>query len=309
MPDVASARELARAHARHRRARRPPDRVRADGDGLRRSARPSATRSRSPRPARCWPGRGPPTSASSCSDRQRAWRCSPTSASSSKPGGGWREEAIASGAALRALERLLEAQGGDPRLAERPWDVLEAAPVVLAVPAPRSGSIERCGALAIGRAAMRLGAGRERKEDPIDHAVGVARAREARRRGGRGPAAGARACARRRSAPRWPRPRCSPPTSSSTARSSARRCCSRRSADRMPELPEVETVRRRLAPHLSGPDAGRGGGARPPADRPGASRGGRRAAARRARRAARPARQVPPDRAGTTARRSRCTCA
>jgi pyrimidine-nucleoside phosphorylase len=83
------------------------------------------------------------------------------------------EDAIASGAALRALERLVEAQGGDPRLAERPWDVLEAAPVVLAVPAPRTGAIARCGALAIGRVTMRLGAGRERKEDPIDHAVGV----------------------------------------------------------------------------------------------------------------------------------------
>jgi pyrimidine-nucleoside phosphorylase len=83
------------------------------------------------------------------------------------------EEAVVSGAALRALERLVEAQGGDPRLAERPWDVLEAAPVVLAVPAPRAGSVARCGALAIGRSAMRLGAGRARKEDAIDHAVGL----------------------------------------------------------------------------------------------------------------------------------------
>jgi thymidine phosphorylase len=83
------------------------------------------------------------------------------------------EEAIASGEALRALERLVEAQGGDPRLAENPWDVLEAAPVVLVVPAPRGGSVAHCGALAVGRAAMRLGAGRERKEDPIDHAVGI----------------------------------------------------------------------------------------------------------------------------------------
>jgi pyrimidine-nucleoside phosphorylase len=83
------------------------------------------------------------------------------------------EEAVASGAALRALERLVEAQGGDPRLAERPWEVLELAPVVTAVAAPRPGSVARCGALAIGRAAMRLGAGRERKEDPIDHAVGI----------------------------------------------------------------------------------------------------------------------------------------
>jgi pyrimidine-nucleoside phosphorylase len=83
------------------------------------------------------------------------------------------EEAVASGAALRALERLLEAQGGDPRLAERPWEILEPAPLSLAVTAPRAASVARCGALAVGRAAMRLGAGRERKEDVIDHAVGV----------------------------------------------------------------------------------------------------------------------------------------
>ncbi len=83
------------------------------------------------------------------------------------------EDAVASGSALRALERLVEAQGGDPRLAERPWEVLELAPVVVAVASPRPGYVARCGALAIGRAAMRLGAGRERKEDPIDHAVGI----------------------------------------------------------------------------------------------------------------------------------------
>ncbi|MDP9256713.1 MAG: thymidine phosphorylase [Actinomycetota bacterium] len=83
------------------------------------------------------------------------------------------EEAIASGEALRTLERLVEAQGGDPSVAERPWNVLEAAPIVQAVPAPRAGAVALCGALAIGRAAMRLGAGRERKEDAIDHAVGI----------------------------------------------------------------------------------------------------------------------------------------
>ncbi len=83
------------------------------------------------------------------------------------------EIAVSSGEALRALERLVEAQGGNPRLAERPWEILETAPVVVAVAATRAGSVLRCGALPIGRAAMRLGAGRERKEDPIDHAVGV----------------------------------------------------------------------------------------------------------------------------------------
>ena len=49
---------------------------------------------------------------------------------------------------------------------------MERADVVREVPAPRPGT-SRCGALAIGRAAARLGAGRDRKEDDVDHAVGV----------------------------------------------------------------------------------------------------------------------------------------
>ena len=54
-----------------------------------------------------------------------------------------------------------------------PWSVFERAPVEAEVPAPRSGHVSACGALAIGRAAMTLGAGRARKQDPVDHAVGV----------------------------------------------------------------------------------------------------------------------------------------
>ena len=81
--------------------------------------------------------------------------------------------AIASGAAARAMERWIEAQGGDPKLVEHPWDVLGLAPTLIEVRALTDGTIERCSALAIGRAAMRLGAGRERKEDAIDHAVGI----------------------------------------------------------------------------------------------------------------------------------------
>ena len=39
--------------------------------------------------------------------------------------------------------------------------------------APRDGVVTRVGALAVGIAAMDLGAGRRTKADPIDHAVGV----------------------------------------------------------------------------------------------------------------------------------------
>jgi pyrimidine-nucleoside phosphorylase len=77
-------------------------------------------------------------------------------------------EAIADGSALAAYERWVEAQGGDPGL-----DVLPRAAVVREVTAPESGFVHGVGAIAIGHAALHLGAGRRTKEDPIDYAVGV----------------------------------------------------------------------------------------------------------------------------------------
>ena len=77
------------------------------------------------------------------------------------------EKALASGEAQACFRRWVSAQGGDPD-AELP-----AAPAVVDVPAPRSGVVARCHALGIGNAAMRLGAGRARKEDAVDHAVGI----------------------------------------------------------------------------------------------------------------------------------------
>jgi pyrimidine-nucleoside phosphorylase len=76
--------------------------------------------------------------------------------------------AVASGAALAAYERWIVAQGGNPH-----EEALPAASVVRPVPAPAAGFVRSLSALAIGRAALRLGAGRSRKEDRIDHATGV----------------------------------------------------------------------------------------------------------------------------------------
>jgi pyrimidine-nucleoside phosphorylase len=78
------------------------------------------------------------------------------------------EEALASGAALDLYERWVRAQGGDPAV-----EALPAAPVVRAVPAPEVGFVQGIAATAIGEAALRLGAGRVRKEDEIDHSVGI----------------------------------------------------------------------------------------------------------------------------------------
>ena len=78
------------------------------------------------------------------------------------------EAAVADGTALDRYERWIRAQGGDPDPA-----VLPEAPVQVPVPAPRDGVVTRVGALAVGIAALELGAGRRTKADAIDHAVGV----------------------------------------------------------------------------------------------------------------------------------------
>ena len=78
------------------------------------------------------------------------------------------EAAIADGSALRAYETWIRAQGGDPRL-----EALPVAPVVVDVLAPAAGYVTRLGATAVGMAALHLGAGRSRKDDAVDHAVGV----------------------------------------------------------------------------------------------------------------------------------------
>ena len=78
------------------------------------------------------------------------------------------EAAVADGSALALYERWIRAQGGDPDP-----DALPMAPVVLQVRAPRGASVVRLGAIAVGMAALRLGAGRRTKEDSIDHSVGV----------------------------------------------------------------------------------------------------------------------------------------
>jgi pyrimidine-nucleoside phosphorylase len=78
------------------------------------------------------------------------------------------EQALASGAALERYERWVRAQGGDPNL-----EALPEAPVIRRVPAPEAGFVQDIGATAIGETALRLGAGRARKEDEIDHAVGI----------------------------------------------------------------------------------------------------------------------------------------
>ncbi|GIU96609.1 MAG: thymidine phosphorylase [Actinomycetota bacterium] len=83
------------------------------------------------------------------------------------------EAALASGAALERFRAMVEAQGGDPGVVDDPVGVLPRAPLVLPVLAPGPGVLAAVDAEAIGQASVELGAGRRRKGDPVDPAVGL----------------------------------------------------------------------------------------------------------------------------------------
>ncbi|WP_433870077.1 thymidine phosphorylase [Saccharopolyspora sp. CA-218241] len=76
-------------------------------------------------------------------------------------------EVLADGRAHETWCRMIAAQGGDP---DAP---LPTARHVEHVTAAESGVLARLDAMAVGLAAWRLGAGRARKEDRVDHAAGI----------------------------------------------------------------------------------------------------------------------------------------
>lgn len=63
--------------------------------------------------------------------------------------------------------RMISAQGGDPNA------LLPRAAETMEVTAPSSGVLSRLDAYGVGLAAWRLGAGRERKEDPVSFGAGI----------------------------------------------------------------------------------------------------------------------------------------
>jgi pyrimidine-nucleoside phosphorylase len=78
------------------------------------------------------------------------------------------EAAVADGSAEATWCRWIEAQGGTAD-----EDALPSAPVVREVTAQQAGYVRALGAIAVGNAAVHLGAGRRTKEDAVDHAVGI----------------------------------------------------------------------------------------------------------------------------------------
>jgi thymidine phosphorylase len=74
---------------------------------------------------------------------------------------------LADGSAMDAWRRMIAAQGGDP---DAPMPTARETHVLTA---PATGTLSRLDAMAVGLAAWRLGAGRARKEDPVQAAAGV----------------------------------------------------------------------------------------------------------------------------------------
>lgn len=76
-------------------------------------------------------------------------------------------EALADGRAMDVYKDMIRAQGGDPDTA------LPVARESHVVKAPETGTLQSLDALSVGVASWRLGAGRSRKEDPVQAGAGV----------------------------------------------------------------------------------------------------------------------------------------
>jgi pyrimidine-nucleoside phosphorylase len=82
------------------------------------------------------------------------------------------EESLNNGAAWEKFKSLISVQGGDVTYLEEP-DKMPKAQYRQNITSPMSGFLSRVDALTVGETAVELGAGRAKKTDSIDHAVGI----------------------------------------------------------------------------------------------------------------------------------------
>jgi thymidine phosphorylase len=82
------------------------------------------------------------------------------------------EKLISSGKALEKFRKMVELQGGDPRVIDDPKK-LPQAQHTMKISSPRGGYLASLQCEQIGTACVVLGGGRERKEDSVDPTVGI----------------------------------------------------------------------------------------------------------------------------------------
>jgi pyrimidine-nucleoside phosphorylase len=82
------------------------------------------------------------------------------------------EDKISDRAGFEKFRAMVAAQGGDVAMVNDP-EQLPQADITHEIPAAQTGYIRKVDAMGIAKAAFGLGAGREKKDDPIDPTVGV----------------------------------------------------------------------------------------------------------------------------------------
>ena len=151
------------------------------------------------------------------------------------------EAAVADGSAEATWRRWIEAQGGTAD-----ESALPAAPVVRERRRAGGRLRRELGAIAVGNAAVHLGAGRRTKEDAIDHAVGIV-CRAKRGDASRPGEVLAEVHARTEDAADGGRARCSRRTRSAMTRRRSGRSCSRSSTSGPRRARPLGTVKRARA--------------------------------------------------------------
>jgi len=82
------------------------------------------------------------------------------------------KKTIQDGSAWENFRKLVIAQSGDVSYIDDPAR-LPSADIIETINSPQFGYLSEINALTVGKTAVALGAGRSRKGDPIDHAVGI----------------------------------------------------------------------------------------------------------------------------------------
>lgn len=83
------------------------------------------------------------------------------------------ERRLHDGSALEKFVQMVDRQGGKTAVVDDPDAHLEQAAFVESLLAPKAGYVAKIDAREVGLTAVMLGGGREKKDDPIDHAVGI----------------------------------------------------------------------------------------------------------------------------------------
>lgn len=122
-------------------------------------------------------GRGPQSFIAHCLDVAEQMLILGEAATDSSDARLKAEKALKDGSAWQKFLDLVDAQDGDVTFVNNP-DKFPRAPIIEVIPSTQTGYLSQIHARIVGETAVDLGAGRAKKDDQIDHAVGIEILRE-----------------------------------------------------------------------------------------------------------------------------------